>query len=829
MKSKLAFIADVRGWAFDIIASHVKDELSDTYDISVLYWEDYPVASHLLQKLVDDRINHVHFFFREHLKVIFETVSCKSKAASYFNRIVVTTHIPDYLYSTESELIERKSIFDFVNGYFVTNADLRNIYEKQDFFSKPDGVIIDWPINDSVLQDAPVPRNDAGETVKIMWTGNSKWGEYAGYRDYKGLETIIKPAIKQLQDEGFPVTFTVIDSAVEKKSRKDVLTTLAQQDILLVASLAEGTPLTLIEAMSLGVAVVTTRVGIAQEVLPAAFAEQAIIERSAAQFYATLKSLLESKNTITAMKEANRKAFCERFSSGGPLRAQWLSFLETTSQRSVPLATRQQSYRLNHSVIKQHTINGARTLVFFLKRAGLIKLVNRVMPQAAIWYNRLLHGNSSSLFASSETQRLRQYEPVEKAYHSVLRDLAPGKPLVVYAPMWKGVAASTESLFANHRLKFPYFDDEYPEVASHPYLEQVLQLLIENPPSQIIYSGGSVIHLTMAQKIHDRAPQIQQYFLWHGSPAQWVEPSQLDHFNLWHKLYNTGVIDGIISVKPDLDNILNVIGVKSFGLINPIPDIRRQFTLQPVARAGDGRSHIGVFSAVSSWYKNPFVQMLATLGEENWTLHTNIPRITFKDLDFNQLGRMESYEHLPRAQFLALLASLDLNLYVTNTECSPMVVLESCALGVPCIVGPAGDIFSGISPELADYLVEPRVDNAYAIYLRMKRVLDNKAHIKTLLDDFVKNYNRHWSDVMAQFEVALKNDLSSGSTSKKDLSSEVTVKEKLPTEVAAAEESSSVAVAERTSDLQSSGALSTSATRVTSSSSDENRDNSNNK
>src|SRR5690606_18489220 len=102
---------------------------------------------------------------------------------------------------------------------------------------------------------APVKSEPvAGDPVRIMWTGNSKWGEYAGYRDYKGLETIIKPAIKRLQDENYPVRFTVIDSAEQKRSREDVLTTLAQQDILLVASLAEGTPLTLIEAMSLGVA-----------------------------------------------------------------------------------------------------------------------------------------------------------------------------------------------------------------------------------------------------------------------------------------------------------------------------------------------------------------------------------------------------------------------------------------------------------------------------------------------------------------------------------------------------------------------------------------------
>lgn len=758
MKKKLAFIVDIQGWAFDIIARHVRQQLADVYEVSLYYWADYPIASHLLHELAQDGISHVHFFFREHLKVVFETISANSKTASHFNKLVVTTHIPDYLYHSTSELIERKSVFDFVNGYFVTNADLKQIYDRQEFFAKPDGIIIDWPISQAGVSDIQAESARPPSPVRIMWTGNSKWGEYAGFRDYKGLETVISPAIARLKQENYPVEFTVIDSAQQKRSREEVLATLAQQDILLVASLAEGTPLTLIEAMSLGVAVVSTPVGIAREVLPAEHLELAVIERSAEQFYMTLKSLVQSPDRILAMKQANLKSFTEQFCAGGPLKAQWLQFLQQAATRSVPAATRQQSYSVSRSRFRQYAINGARTFVFFLKRVGLIQTIDRLVPQAAVWYNRLLHGSSGSLFGGNAVNRSIQYQVVEKAYRATLRDHDAETPLVVYAPMWKGVAASTESLFAQGCFRFPYFDDEYPEVASHPQLDMALDTLLEEPPRQIIYSGGSVIHITMARKIRERMPQIQQYFLWHGSPAQWVEPSQLEHFNLWHELYNKRVIDGVISVKPDLDKMLNLIGVKSFGLINPIPDIRRQFTLPATRRTDDGRAHIGVFSAVSSWYKNPFVQLLATMGEENWTLHTNVPRITFRNLDFKQLSRVQSYEPMPRPQFLALLASLDLNLYVTNTECSPMVVLESCSLGVPCIVGPAGDIFSGISDELAGFLVEPGVDNPYAIYTRMKRVLANRERIQALLVDFVPKYNAHWSGIIQQFDLAMEKE-----------------------------------------------------------------------
>src|SRR5690606_6995090 len=103
----------------------------------------------------------------------------------------------------------------------------------------------------------------------------------------------------------------------------------------------EGTPLTVIEAMSLGVAIVSTPVGIAREVLPAEYQGDAVIERSAEQFYTTLKALMQSPDKLSAMKRANLRAFMQQFSADGPLRQHWLQFLEAAANRAVPVATRQ--------------------------------------------------------------------------------------------------------------------------------------------------------------------------------------------------------------------------------------------------------------------------------------------------------------------------------------------------------------------------------------------------------------------------------------------------------------------------------------------------------
>ncbi|MGT9297541.1 glycosyltransferase, partial [Escherichia coli] len=86
------------------------------------------------------------------------------------------------------------------------------------------------------------------------------------------------------------------------------------------------------------------------------------------------------------------------------------------------------------------------------------------------------------------------------------------------------------------------------------------------------------------------------------------------------------------------------------------------------------------------------------------------------------------------------LSRLHVVCYVTNTECSPMIALESASVGTPCVVGPAGNIYKGF-PELELYLVEKEVDNPTAIRNRLQLVRDNYAEVKVLLNAFVLEYN----------------------------------------------------------------------------------------
>src|SRR5690606_34541360 len=116
------------------------------------------------------------------------------------------------------------------------------------------------------------------------------------------------------------------------------------------------------------------------------------------------------------------------------------------------------------------------------------------------FYNKVLHGGNQ--------QGTPDYEQINQFYHQQLQDWPADRPLTIYAPMWKGVAASSEALFEAHTLRFPYFDSEYPETAHHPYLDDLAALLAKTLQAPVIYSGGSVIHHALAQKLHQLNPNI---------------------------------------------------------------------------------------------------------------------------------------------------------------------------------------------------------------------------------------------------------------------------------------------------------------------------------
>ncbi|MDA8491816.1 glycosyltransferase, partial [Kluyvera sp. Awk 3] len=150
------------------------------------------------------------------------------------------------------------------------------------------------------------------EKIKVVWIGNSRWGEYLGHLDYKGLNSVVLPALKKFENSGRELIYKEFDSSKEKNTHEVILDYLKDADILLVSSLAEGTPLPLLEAMAQGCAIITSDVGIASEI----FSEEQqefIVPRNSDAFTEALIKLDTNRSLLENIKKTNKLTYIKKF------------------------------------------------------------------------------------------------------------------------------------------------------------------------------------------------------------------------------------------------------------------------------------------------------------------------------------------------------------------------------------------------------------------------------------------------------------------------------------------------------------------------------------
>ncbi len=119
--------------------------------------------------------------------------------------------------------------------------------------------------------------------------------------------------------------------------------------------------------------------------------------------------------------------------------------------------------------------------------------------------------------------------------------------------------------------------------------------------------------------------------------------------------------------------------------------------------------HVGVF-AEPFWRKNVVTQLLAVGLLDGAIAHV------IRRPDVSYLEGIDVVEHgeLPWEQFVAIQGSVDLNLYVTLSECHPSTPQESYLAGVPCLISRVSGVFTD-DPRLWEITSTDRPDDPSAI------------------------------------------------------------------------------------------------------------------
>ena len=129
--------------------------------------------------------------------------SLKNFKKQYIDNKITTTCVYDHI-QEQDDINLVKPLFDTYKNYYVSSNILNAIYQNMNIQYKPKCVITDgvdleqfYPMNLERFQ------NLKSRNLVIGWVGNSEWNNRL--EDFKGVNTILKPAIRELQEDGYSI------------------------------------------------------------------------------------------------------------------------------------------------------------------------------------------------------------------------------------------------------------------------------------------------------------------------------------------------------------------------------------------------------------------------------------------------------------------------------------------------------------------------------------------------------------------------------------------------------------------------------------------------
>ena len=232
----------------------------------------------------------------------------------------------------------------------------------------------------------------------------------------------------------------------------------------------------------------------------------------------------------------------------------------------------------------------------------------------------------------------------------------------------------------------------------------------------------------LAFYLKDKNPNIKIKTFWHGSHSQVSEPYGWARNIEIIELHKQGIIDVMGTCKESILKFYENEGYKTAF-------IRNNVTLKEKVRISKKEKdevRLGIYAAKSDdWRKNLFAQIAAASFIENAVIDMvplNNEALAFaKDLHI----KIEGLNHpIPREELLQRMANNDVNLYVTFSECAPMLPIESFEVGVPCISGNNHHYFK--NHELEESIIVRNEENPVAIAEQIKKCLENKKEIMSI-------------------------------------------------------------------------------------------------
>lgn len=305
----------------------------------------------------------------------------------------------------------------------------------------------------------------------------------------------------------------------------------------------------------------------------------------------------------------------------------------------------------------------------------------------------------------------------------------PRKSLAVYPPGWTGIRNSTQQLFAVHA--------PLPEKLTTASRDRFLKLVGESGCESLILSGGALDHLHLAREITDRHPRTKIRVLWHGSFLQACEDYAWRGMRLMIDLAKAGQVQALGFVKEGMAELISQQGLLAGFVQNFVADVP-----EAPSEPAEGGPHFGLWVSNEGWRKMPYAMAAGAARIPGAVFHFNGDHKRL--VEFSRIVGLKTHGHgeglFDSNELKKWMRLMHLNLYVTLSECCPMLPLESLSVGTPCLVGANSHLFRD-DRYLFDRLVVPFPDSSESIYEKALQALDERDEIIDAYRAYVPDYN----------------------------------------------------------------------------------------
>lgn len=295
--------------------------------------------------------------------------------------------------------------------------------------------------------------------------------------------------------------------------------------------------------------------------------------------------------------------------------------------------------------------------------------------------------------------------------------------IVFHNGKWLGVTSATKELFDN--------TVDCGELYRKEDIKRIGDAILNAKIKLVVFSSFAEGDKDLSIYLKTVNPKIKIKSYWHGSHSQVLDGYGWKRNIEIIELHKKGIIDVMGSCKESLQQFYKNEGYTAQFITNKVTT-----DVKPQNNKKNDEIKVGLYAAkCDDWRKNMYAQMAAVALIDNAV----IDMVPLNDgaKEFAELIGVKlvgSDKPLPREELIKRMSGNDVNLYVTFSECAPMLPLESLEMKVPCITGNNHHYFK--NKKIEEFLVVNNEENPVEIKEKILNSIKNKNEILKLYEKF---------------------------------------------------------------------------------------------